>query len=84
MPICEKCKEDRKEKDFLEEKICYKCRYDQKITEIKKRKGFLKCHICGDACEKGRWMYCSKVCAAIAEAKQKKSHWTAEVRSLRL
>jgi len=73
--ICQECKVDRKEEDFLQKDKCFRCQYKEKVKPIPNRT--LICKTCKKEFEKkSRWVHCSWECQQKAEAEQKKYHWT--------
>lgn len=82
--ICENCKEDRKDSDFLMgNKECYKCVYKKK-TEIKKEEEKkdkkVLCRICNGVVRLPKLVFCSDECAHIGFIKQKKAYWHRNIR----
>jgi len=81
--ICPECEKERDEKDFFVSKSeCYKCVFSKKMKDLRNKKYVGLCRICGDKCEKKRWVYCSENCSAIGKKSQKERYWTLNVKSV--
>lgn len=88
--ICDNCKIDRKENDFIKnQKFCYHCEYQKKIEKspIKQTEKDRFCRQCGKKIERDkglkkrqRTVFCSLKCAQEGHKELNNNHWTRVVR----
>jgi hypothetical protein len=88
--ICDNCKIDRLEKDFINnQKFCYICEYQKKLQismENRTKKTFV-CRLCKkeftqieNAKRRQRDKYCSEECSKEGHQKQIDGYWTRKAR----
>lgn len=86
--ICENCKHEREQKDFLlNQPYCCRCMYELKLKAYKKRisaeKKLRGCRVCNkelevnkDLKQRQRDVYCSKECAEKGHKAMRGNYWT--------
>ena len=89
--ICESCKIDRIEKDFINnQEFCYRCEYRRKLANPPKKRTERKtlCRMCSkeinhikDLKKRQRTVFCSLQCAKKGHKEMTTNHWTRQVRS---
>lgn len=88
--ICDNCKIERLERDFLKnQKFCYHCELQKKLEKISENKTEKKvvCRRCGNQIKQDkslkkrqRSVFCSKECAQEGHKELNNNHWTRIVR----
>lgn len=88
--ICECCKIDRLEKDFLKnQKFCFRCEYRKKVEKnIESRIPKARfCKVCGEEIfrddglkKRQRTIFCSEECAEKGHKFSISNHWTRKLR----
>jgi hypothetical protein len=87
--ICDNCKVDRIESDFINnQKFCYRCEYRKRL-EIKPKNRTVRpktCRLCGSIIQnidglkkRQRTIYCSVECSEKGYQEMRKNHWTRKV-----
>ena len=88
--ICDNCKIDRKESDYINnQKYCFRCEYRKKLENIHKSKmRKRRCRMCGDEIshqenlkKRQRTIFCSEKCALQGHKELSDNHWTRVVRN---
>jgi hypothetical protein len=90
--ICEKCKIDRGDKDFINNnKLCYRCEYQKKLKKTPKIQDIHKpmfCRICKkqidhkeDLKKRQRTVFCSLECAQKGQKELNNNYWTRKLSS---
>ena len=89
--ICDNCKKDRIDKDFIfNQKFCYYCEYQKKRENIPKKQTKRKtlCRTCKkpviqkkDVKKRQRTVFCSQECALIGHKELNNQHWTRKLRN---
>ena len=84
--LCPVCQIEKLDKDFLNDSpICYKCVYQLKITKKdSKKKEERLCRECEKPVSYPRRVFCSIECAELDKAKNNNSHWTHNMKFLRV
>lgn len=90
--ICEDCKKETKNSDFIgNQTCCYHCMYKKKVKELKisKKNNTPKCRICNKKLffdenlkKRQRNVFCSEECAHLGQREKSNSHWTRKLRTL--
>lgn len=90
--ICENCKKDRKETDFIKnQKFCYQCEFQKKTLNAPKKKTKKRCYcrICGQEFfnienlkKRQRTVFCSWECAEIGHKQISSNYWTRKVKNI--
>lgn len=89
--ICDNCKIERKETDFINnQKFCYKCEYQKNIEKASKNRirKTVTCRECGkivnhnkELKKRQRTVFCSLECAKKGHRELSNNHWTRKFRS---
>jgi hypothetical protein len=92
--ICDNCKIDRSDSDFINnQKFCFRCEYQKKMEKIPRKKiqKPALCRMCGspitheeNSKKRQRTIFCSPQCAEEGHKELNSSHWVRLLRSRRI
>ncbi len=93
--LCENCKIDRPDKDFVNNnKLCYRCEYQKKLKKTPKNQDIERpmfCRICTkqiahkkDLKKRQRTVFCSLECAKKGQKELNNNYWTRKLSSSRI